>query len=90
MAAVSSGRLPNPHVLIRPFVRREAVLSSRIEVTPATFGELLAAKAGAVVDRSPKDLREVGNYIVAPEYGIPRLHKLPPCAGRARWALNVA
>src|ERR1700722_13339352 len=26
-------RLPNPHVLIRPFVRREAVFSSRIEGT---------------------------------------------------------
>lgn len=31
-------RLPNPHVLIRPFIRREAVLSSRIEGTQATLG----------------------------------------------------
>jgi len=54
-------RLPNPHLLIRPFVRREAVLSSRIEGTEATLGELLAAEAGAVVDRSPADLREVAN-----------------------------
>jgi Fic family protein len=30
-------RLPNPHVLIRPFIRREAVLSSRIEGTQATL-----------------------------------------------------
>jgi Fic family protein len=29
-------RLPNPHLLLRPFVRREAVLSSRIEGTQAT------------------------------------------------------
>ncbi|MXW23847.1 MAG: Fic family protein, partial [Chloroflexi bacterium] len=36
-------RLPNPHILIRPFVRKEAVLSSRIEGTQATLGELLAA-----------------------------------------------
>ena len=35
-------RLPNPHLLIRPFLRREAVLSSRIEGTQATLGELLA------------------------------------------------
>ena len=42
-------RLPNPHVIIRPFIRREAVLSSRIEGTQATLGELLAAKAGASV-----------------------------------------
>jgi hypothetical protein len=53
-------RRPNPHLLIRPFVRREAVLSSRIEGTQATLGELLAAEAGAAVERSPEDLREVG------------------------------
>lgn len=70
-------RLPNPHLLIRPFVRREAVLSSRIEGTQTTLGELLAAEAGAVVDCSPEDLREVGNYVVALEYGVKRLHELP-------------
>src|SRR5947199_9013479 len=70
-------RLPNPHLLIRPFVRREAVLSSRIEGTQATLGELLAAEAGAAVERSPADLREVGNYVVALEYGVERLGALP-------------
>ena len=70
-------RLHNPHLLIRPFVRREAVLSSRIEGTQATLGELLAAEAGASVERSPDDLREVGNYVVALEYGVQRLGKLP-------------
>jgi Fic family protein len=66
-------RLPNPHVLMRPFVIREAVLSSRIEGTAATLGELLAAEAGAIVDRSPEDLQEVANYVVALEHGIERL-----------------
>lgn len=70
-------RLPNPHLLIRPFVRREAVLSSRIEGTQATLGELLAAEAGAVVARSPEDLREVANYVVALEHGVRRLAELP-------------
>jgi Fic family protein len=77
--AGEGGRLPNPHILIRPFIRREAVLSSKIEGTQATLGELLAAEAGAVVDRSPEDLREVGNYIVALEHGIAQLNKLPLC-----------
>jgi Fic family protein len=77
-------RLPNPHLLIRPFVRREAVLSSRIEGTQATLGELLAAEAGVSVDRSPEDLREVGNYVVALEYGIPRLSELPLCVRLVR------
>src|SRR5262245_23329023 len=77
--AGEGGRLPNPHVLMRPFVRREAVLSSKIEGTQATLGELLAAEAGAAVDRSPEDLREVGNYVVALEHGITRLKDLPIC-----------
>jgi len=71
------GRLPNPHVLMRPFIRREAVLSSRIEGTQATLGELLASEAGLAVDRSPADLREVGNYVAALEHGIRRLGELP-------------
>lgn len=70
-------RLPNPHLLLRPFVRKEAVLSSRIEGTQTTLGELLAAEAGAVVERSPDDLREVGNYVTALEYGLERLETLP-------------
>ena len=70
-------RLPNPHLLIRPFVRKEAVLSSRIEGTQATLGELLAAEAGAAVGRSPTELREVGNYVTALEYGLERQEALP-------------
>ena len=66
-------RLPNPHLLIRPFVQREAVFSSRIEGTQSTLGEILAAEAGAAVGRSPEDLREVGNYVIALEHGIARL-----------------
>ena len=70
-------RLPNPHLLMRPFVKREAVLSSRIEGTQATLGELLASDAGATVERSPEDLQEVANYVAAIEYGIERLESLP-------------
>lgn len=70
-------QLPNAHLLIQPFLRREAVLSSRIEGTRTTLGELLAAEAGAAVARSPADLREVANYVVALEYGIERLAELP-------------
>lgn len=75
--AGEGARLPNPHLLLRPFIRREAVLSSRIEGTQATLGEILAAEAGAVVDRSPADLREVANYVAALEHGMKRLGTLP-------------
>jgi len=70
-------RLPDHQRVVRLFVRREAVLSSRIEGTQATLGELLATEAGAVVECSPEDLREVGNYVVALEHGVQRLRNLP-------------
>jgi Fic family protein len=69
--------LLNLHLLIRPFVRREAVLSSRIEGTQATLSELLADEAGAAVERAPDDLREVRNYVIALEDGVASLPKLP-------------
>ncbi|MDA8120957.1 MAG: Fic family protein [Deltaproteobacteria bacterium] len=75
--AGEGGKLPNPHLLMRPFLAREAVLSSRIEGTQATLGELLADEAGASVKRSPHELREVANYVAALEYGLRRLKKLP-------------
>lgn len=83
-AALVLGRLSgqgagfqNPHLLIRPFIRREAVLSSRIEGTQATLGELLADEAGIAVDRAPDDLKEVQNYVTALEEGVGLLKKLP-------------
>ncbi|MDW7711777.1 MAG: Fic/DOC family N-terminal domain-containing protein [Deferrisomatales bacterium] len=75
--AGEGGRLPNRHLLLRSFLRREAVLSSRIEGTRATLGELLAAEAGAAVERAPEDLHEVGNCVSALEFGIERLRSLP-------------
>ena len=70
-------RLPNPHLLIRPFVRREAVLSSRIEGTVSGLGDLLAAEAGARVRRNAADLQEVANCVRALEYAVDRLGTLP-------------
>ena len=69
--------LSNPKLVVRPFTRKEAVHSSRIEGTQTSLRELLATEAGAVVDRSPADLHEVGNYVTALEYGLRRLDSLP-------------
>jgi hypothetical protein len=43
------------------------VLSSRIEGTQATLGKLLAAEAGAAVERSPDEPREAANHVSALE-----------------------
>jgi len=69
--------LPNPHLLIRPFVRREAVLSSRIEGTEASVGDLLLFEAAGSPESNVSDVREVANYIAALDYGRGRLTDLP-------------
>jgi Fic family protein len=68
--------LPNPHLLIRPFVRREAVLSSRIEGTQASISDLFLFEAGGE-RRARGDVREVANYVRALDYGLDRLGELP-------------
>jgi Fic family protein len=67
--------LPNPHLLIYPFIRREAVLSSRIEGTQSSLSDLLLFEATQVEKR--RDVREVQNYVRAMEYGLKRLVELP-------------
>lgn len=70
--------LPNPHLLISPYVRREAVLSSRIEGTTTSLAELLLEEVAAgAARRDPDDVREVRNYVTALEHGIQRLRSLP-------------
>ena len=75
--------MPNPHLLIGPFVRREAVLSSRIEGTRADIADLYAYEAGQLslpgIESPPPqaDVREVLNYVRALEYGLQRLDTLP-------------
>ncbi|QMV45929.1 Fic family protein [Wolbachia pipientis] len=77
MLSREGAKLPNPHLLMRPFIVREAVLSSRIEGTQATLGEILAQEAGANIDRNPDDLQEVRNYISALDYGLKCLQSFP-------------
>ncbi len=67
--------LPNPHLLIYPFIRREAVLSSRIEGTQSSLSDLLLFEATKV--EKQRDVREVQNYVRAIEYGLKRLDELP-------------
>ena len=70
-------RLPNPHLLIGAFLRREAVLSSRIEGTLATAQELLLFEVMPTEPPRTPDVREVANYVRAMEHGLKRLKELP-------------
>lgn len=68
--------LPNPHLLIRPFLRREAVLSSRIEGTQASVADLVLFEASPRASDAP-DVREVANYVRALEFGVREDRALP-------------
>jgi Fic family protein len=70
--------LPNPNLLIQPLMRREAVLSSRIEGTRASLGDLYAFEAVQLtLFEYPEDVQEVRNYVLALQYGLKRLATLP-------------
>jgi Fic family protein len=69
--------LPNPHLLIAPYVRREAVSSSRIEGTQTSLSDLLFFEAAKEEPPRAPDVQEVRNYVRAMEYGIARLEHLP-------------
>jgi len=69
-------QLPNPHLLISPYLRQEAVLSSRIEGTQASLSDLLIDELKEEPS-SQGDVREVRNYVDALEFGIARLSEMP-------------
>lgn len=59
--------VPNPEVLLAPFTTQEAVLSSKIEGTQATLGEVLKFEAGEEPESESRrqDIQEIINYRAA-------------------------
>lgn len=75
--------LRDPHIFVRPLMRSEAVVSSRIEGTQADLTDLFAYEAGQLSLRSDRaatpqdDVHEVLNYVRAMEYGLERRETFP-------------
>lgn len=73
--------VPNAAVLLSPLTTQEAVLSSRIEGTQATMGEVLEFEAGGDAarfsDERRADIREVLNYRAAMRQAEKQLTELP-------------
>lgn len=68
--------LENPHLLMRPLIRRDAIDSSAIEGTITTAQKLLLFEAFG--DREPgSQEREVGNYVEALNHGIALIEDRP-------------
>lgn len=72
-------RMANPHLLINPYLRREAVQSSRIEGTRASLSDLLLDELDANDEMAAPeaDRLEVRNYVAAMELGIQLLKDRP-------------
>ena len=69
--------LPNPHLLANAMVRREAVLSSRIEGTQATLSDLVLFEVERKAQRTAGDVAEVFNYVAAVEHVLAADRRLP-------------
>lgn len=67
--------LPDPELFVGMYVRKEAVLSSQIEGTQASFVDVIQSD----LDPSHKrlDVEEVVNYVKAMNYGMERIKDLP-------------
>ncbi|MFA5291612.1 MAG: Fic/DOC family N-terminal domain-containing protein [Phycisphaerae bacterium] len=75
--------IPNATILLSPMTMQEAVLSSKIEGTQATMGEVLEyqaqGKSADIPDSRKKDFKEVLNYRMAIRRSINLLKDLPLC-----------
>jgi Fic family protein len=74
--------LPNPHLFIYSYVRREAVLSSQIEGTQSSLSDLLLFELEEVPGSPLDDVVEVSNYIAALDHGMARLREGFPLSNR--------
>lgn len=69
--------LPNPDLFVFMYVRKEAVLSSQIEGTQASLGDILEVEAQIFDPTRANDTDEILNYVKAMKYGLRRLEELP-------------
>ncbi len=67
--------LPNPYLLTRPYLLREAIASTRIEGTRASMADVYEVDASGGTPNP--DVEEVLGYIDAMRWGIDQLDKLP-------------
>jgi Fic family protein len=71
--------MPNAELLLSPLTTQEAVLSSKIEGTQATFGEVLNFEAGEEPKHEARrlDIQEILNYRTALEVAETELRQRP-------------
>jgi Fic family protein len=78
----AAGTLPDAHLLLYTYVRKEAVLSSQIEGTQSTLDDLLAHELGEAPGVPIEDVAEVSRYVEAMTHGLERLRGGFPLSNR--------
>lgn len=69
--------LPNPELFVAMYVKKEAVLSSQIEGTQASFVDVLSAEYNQADDQRRDEVSEVVNYVNAMNWGLNKLEDFP-------------
>ena len=77
-----AGLLPDPSLLLYSYVRKEAVLSSRIEGTQSSLSDLLLFELDEAPGVPLDDVVEVSNYVAALDHGLGRLREGFPLSNR--------
>jgi len=77
-----SSVLPDTHLLLYTYVRKEAVLSSQIEGTQSTLDDLLLFELKQAPGVPLDDVVEVSNYVRALEHGVKRIRGGFPVSNR--------
>jgi Fic family protein len=77
-----SSLLPDVHLLLYTYVRKEAVLSSQIEGTQSTLSDLLLFELKEAPGVPMDDVVEVSNYVRAMEHGLRRIRGGFPLSNR--------
>lgn len=74
--------LPDPHLFLYTYVRKEAVLSSQIEGTQSSLSELLLFELAEAPGLPGDDVTEVSNYVAALDHGLRRTRGTLPLSNR--------
>lgn len=77
-----AGSLPDAHLFLYAYVRKEAVLSSQIEGTQSSLSDLLLFELDAAPGVPFDDVVEVSNYVAALEHGLARVRGGFPLSNR--------
>src|SRR4051812_48326389 len=74
--------LPDTHLFLYMYVRKEAVLSSQIEGTQSSLSDLLLFEADELPGVPFDDVVEVSSYVAALEHGLKRIRAGFPISNR--------